>query len=153
MSQLSFVESQQKRELKIVLGRLQRGGIQESTRRVFLRRSGSPRPKRASTAAWVLLHARSARASSFFPLGVSPSRRARWSPWSVVILIKLRRCSGFRAAVNVVRSIASNEATDPMVGALGRFKDINSENCPFVRPSGRSAVSKRRASARAARCT
>src|SRR5215831_13932628 len=95
-------ESQPKREFKIVLGRFQCVGIQESTRRAFLRRSGSPRPKRASTAAWVLVHSGTARASNFFPFGVSSSRRARWSPWPVVILVRRRRCSGFRAAVNVV---------------------------------------------------
>jgi hypothetical protein len=39
-----------------------------------------------------------------------------------------------------------------MVGGSGRFNDIISEYCPLVRPSGRSASSKRRASARAARC-
>jgi hypothetical protein len=137
---------------QIVLDKFQRVGIQESARRVSLRRSSSPRPKPASTAAWVLFHTGTARASSFFPFGVNSSRRVRWSSWSAVILIRPRRRSGFRAAVNVVRSITSNEATDPMLGASGRFKDINKENCPFVRSSGRSAVSKRRASARAARC-
>jgi hypothetical protein len=34
------------------------------------------------------------------------------------------RRSGFRAAVKVVRSIASNDATAPIVDASGRFKDI-----------------------------
>lgn len=88
-----------------------------------------------------------------FSLAVSLQRRARWSSWSVVILIRLRRRSGFRAAVKVDRSMASNEATAPMAGASGRFKDTISENCPFVRPSGRCALSKHRASARAARST
>jgi hypothetical protein len=58
-----------------------------------------------------------------------------------------------RAAVNVVRSIPSKEATVPMSGGLGRFKDIISENWPLVSPIGRNASSKRRASALAARCT
>src|SRR3546814_1813695 len=54
-------------------------------------------------------------------------------------------------AVRVVRSIASSVATDPIVGGSGRFNDISSENWPLVRPAGRSASSKRRDSARAAR--
>lgn len=139
--------------LAFVPGRFWGAGAQESVRKFFRRRSGSPGPRRASTAAWVLVHTGTARASSFLPCEVNSSRRARLSSWSVLILISPRRRSGLRAAVNVVRSIASNDATDPIVGASGRFNDIISENCPFVRPSGRSAVSKRRASARAARCT
>ncbi len=46
----------------------------------------------------------------------------------------------------------AEEATEPMVGGSGRFSDIIIEYCPLVRPMGRSATSKRRASARAARC-
>ena len=134
-------------------GSFRRAGAQDSVRKFFLRRSGSPGPRRASTAAWVLVHTGTARANNFFPCGVSSSRRARLSLWSVVTLIRRRRCSGLRAAVKVVRSIASNDATDPIVAASGRFNDIISENCPFVRPRGRNAVSKRRASVRAARCT
>jgi hypothetical protein len=64
-----------------------------------------------------------------------------------------RRSSGFNAAVSVVRSIASKDATGPMGGGSGRFRDIKSENCPFVSPNGRNTSSKRRANARAARCT
>jgi hypothetical protein len=41
------------------------------------------------------------------------------------------RRSGFRAAVKVVRSIASNDATAPIVDASGRFKDIISEKLPI----------------------
>ena len=69
-----------------------------------------------------------------------------------MILTRARRCKGFSAAVKVVRSIASSEATVAIPGGSGRFKDIMSENCPLVRPSGRSTSSKRRASALAARC-
>src|SRR3546814_19151755 len=54
-------------------------------------------------------------------------------------------------AVRVVRSIASSVATDPIVGGSGRFNDFSSENWPLVRPAGRSASSKRRDSAPAAR--
>jgi hypothetical protein len=126
---------------------------QDSLRKFFRRGPGLPAPRQASTAAWVLAHTGTARASNFPPFGVNSSRRTRWSRRSVVILIRRRRCSGFRAAVKVVRSITSNDATAPIVGASGRFKDIISENCPLVIPSGRSALSKRRASARAARCT
>lgn len=147
------VEFQTRRGWEIVPGRSQRAEGQESVRKFFRRRSGSPKGSRASTAAWVLVHTGTARASNFLPLGVNASKRARWSWWSGVILIRLRRRSGFRAAVKVVRSMASNDATALMVGGSGRFKDIISENCPLVRPSGRSALSKRRASARAARST
>ena len=147
------MRSQQRPGFEIVPGRFRSTGVQESVYKLFLRRPGSPGPRRASIAAWVLVHTGTARASNFLPCGVNCSRRARWSSWSVVILIRLRRRSGFKAAVKVVRSIASNVATDPMVGASGRFKDTISENCPFVRPRGRSALSKHRASARAARST
>ena len=67
-------------------------------------------------------------------------------------LTSSRRCSGLSAAVSVVRSMDSSDATDPMLGGSGRFSAIIIENCPLVMPSGRSASSKRRASARAARC-
>jgi hypothetical protein len=147
------MRSQQGRGFEIVAARFRRTGVQESVCKFFRRRSGSPGPRRASSAAWVLVHTGTARANNCLPCGVNSSRRARWSPWSVVILIRPRRRSGFRAAVKVVRSIASKDATAPIVGASGRLSDIISENCPLVRPSGRSAVSKRRASARAARCT
>jgi hypothetical protein len=133
--------------------RFQQTAVQEIMRKFFRRRSGSPRSRRVSTAAWVLIHTGTARASNSFPRGVNSSRRARLSSRFVVILIKPRRRSGFRAAVKVVRSIASNDATAPIVGGSGRFKDIINENCPLVRPSGRRALSKYRASARAARCT
>jgi hypothetical protein len=53
----------------------------------------------------------------------------------------------------VVRSIASKDATAAIAGGSGRFSDISNENCPFVRSRGRRASSKRRARARAARCT
>ena len=103
---------------EIVSGNFRRTGVQESVRKFFRRRSGSPAPRRASTAAWVLVHIGTARASNFLPWGVNSSRRARWSSRLVVILIRLRRRSGFTAAVKVVRSIASNDATAPIVGAL-----------------------------------
>jgi hypothetical protein len=131
----------------------QRTDAQQSARKLFLRRSGSPTRRRASIAAWVLVHTGTALASNLSPCGVNSRRRVRWSFSSVVILIRRRLRSGFRAAVNVVRSITSNDATAPIVGAAGRFRDISSENCPLVRPSGRNALSNSRASARAARCT
>ena len=61
--------------------------------------------------------------------------------------------NGMRAAVNVVLSISSSDATAPMSGSSGRLRDIINENCPLVSPLGRSASSERRASALAARCT
>lgn len=129
------------------------GMPQESARRFFRRRSGSPWPRRASTATWVLFQTGTARASNLRPFGVNAIRRLRRSDGSVVILSRPRRRKGLRAAVSVVGSIASSAATAPMVGGAGRFRDIINENCPFVRPIGLSASSKRRAKARAARCT
>jgi hypothetical protein len=102
---------------------------------------------------WVLFQMGTARASNLRPFGVSVIRRTRRSAESAVMLSRARRRKGLRAAVNVVRSIASSDATAAIDGGSGRFKDIISENCPFVRPSGRNASSNRRASALAARCT
>ena len=64
-----------------------------------------------------------------------------------------RRSSGLTLAVTVVRSMASRAETSLMLGGCGRLSDIRSENWPWVSASGRNASSKRRASARAARCT
>jgi hypothetical protein len=152
-SLLKVLRFRQRPRFEIVPRRFRRTGSQESVRKFFRRRSVSPGPKRASTEVWVLVHTGTARASKFLPRGLRCSRRVRWSASCVVILIRPRRRSGFRAAVKVVLSIASNEATAPISGGSGRFKDIINENCPLVRPSGRSALSKRRASIRAARCT
>ncbi len=126
---------------------------QESARKLLRRRSESPSRRSASTAVWVFFQTGTARASNLRPFAVRVIRRPRPSAGSAVILSKPRRRKGLRAAVNVVRSIASNEATAAIPGGCGRFRDIISENCPFVRPNGRSASSKRRASALAARCT
>jgi len=126
---------------------------QESLRRFFRKRSASLGPRRVSSAPWVRVQTGTARASNSLPGVVNSRRRARWSLRSVMILISLRRRNGFKAAVNVVRSIASNDATAPTVGGSGRFNDIISENCPLVSPSGRNASSKCRARARAVRCT
>ena len=70
----------------------------------------------------------------------------------IVTFTKPRRASGLRLAVSVVRSMASNDATLPMLAGSGRLSDINRENWPLLNPSGRNASSNRRASARAARC-
>ena len=59
---------------------------------------------------------------------VSLSLRLRLSTRSAVTSTKPRRSKGFRAAVSVVRSIASSAATEPMLGGSGRFSDIISEN-------------------------
>jgi hypothetical protein len=55
------------------------------------------------------------------------------------------------AAVNVVRSVASKEAKSANPESSCRLINISKMNWPFVRPSGRNSVSKRRVSARAAR--
>ena len=134
-------------------GRLRIVGVHDSRRKLLRRRSGSPGLSRVSRASWVLVQTGTATVSTFLPRGVNSSKRARWSSHFLLILIRLRRCSGLSAAVKVVRSMASNDATAPMLGASGRFKDINSENCPCVKSRGRNAWSKHRASDRAARCT
>jgi|HubBroStandDraft_2_1064218.scaffolds.fasta_scaffold07257_2 hypothetical protein len=128
-------------------------GDQERARKLFRRRSESPSRRSASTVVWVLLQTGTARASNLRPFAVRVIRRPRPSSGSAVILSRPRRRKGLRAAVKVVRSIASSKATAAIPGGFGRFRDISRENCPFVRPSGRKASSKRRASALAARCT
>jgi hypothetical protein len=92
-------------------------------------------------------------ANNVIPFGVRAIKRLRRSAGSGVTFTNPRRCSGFNAAVNVVRSIASKDDTAAIAGGSGRFSDIINENCPFVSPSDRSASSKRRARARAARWT
>jgi hypothetical protein len=72
---------------------------------------------------------------------------------ATITLTRPRRSNSFSPAVKVVRSITSSDATAAIPGGFGWFSNISSENCPLVRSSGRSAPSKRRASARAARCT
>ena len=125
----------------------------ESARKLFRRRSGSRSPSKPSIARWVLFQTGTARASNLRPFGVNVIRRARRSCGSGLILSRARRRNGLRAAVKVVRSMASSDATSAIPGGFGRFKDIMSENCPFVRPNGRNASSNRLASALAARCT
>jgi hypothetical protein len=125
----------------------------ESTHRLFRSRSASPLRRSASTAACFFFQIGTARASALRPLAVSFIRRPRRSTGSAMIRTSPRRRKGLRAAVNVVRSIASSDATAFIPGGSGRFRDTMSENCPLVSPTGRSASSKRRASARAVRCT
>ena len=55
-------------------------------------------------------------------------RRLRLSSLSTATFTKCRRSSGLRLAVSVVRSMASNVATLPMLGGSGRLSDNNSEN-------------------------
>jgi hypothetical protein len=126
--------------------------IQASARRSARSLSRLDRGKRSSMAACVSRHIGTAATRSASPAGVNFSRRVRLSASSILTFTRPRRSSGFKFAVNVVRSIASKADTLPMLGASSRLSDIKSENCPFVRPSGCSTASKRRATARAARC-
>jgi hypothetical protein len=126
---------------------------QESARKLLRRRSESPSRRSASTAVWVFLQTGTARASNLRPFAVRVIRRARPSAGSAATLTRPRRRNALRTAVRVVRSIPSRDATAAIPGGFGRFRDIINENCPLVRPSGRIASSKRRASALAARCT
>lgn len=120
----------------------------------FLRNSsGAPSGIRCSISRCVDSHTGTALASTSCPFAVSAKIRLRRSEGSWDILTNPRLCNGFRAAVSVVRSMASSEATGPMGGGSGRLRDIKSENCPLVRPKGRSTSSNCRASERAARCT
>jgi hypothetical protein len=123
----------------------------ERTRKSFRRRPGSPSGRRALIWSCVRSQMGTARANNLNPLGVRAINRLRRSAVSVVTLTSPRRSNGFKAAVSVVRSIASKDATSAIAGGAGRFRDISNENCPFVRSSDRSASSKRRARARAAR--
>ena len=58
---------------------------------------------------------------------------------------------GFSAGALFAPLIAA--ATDPSRAGWGRLSEVSSENCPWVRPRGRSASSNWRAILRAARCT
>jgi|SRR5215471_2684647 len=91
---------------------------QETARRLFRKRSGSPSGRRASTATWVFLQTGTARTSNLRPLGVSIMMRLRRSAESTLILSKPRRFNGLRAAVNVVRSTPSSVATAPCLAVL-----------------------------------
>ncbi len=128
-------------------------GIYASARRARRRASGLPSGNCRSISSWVCFQMGRARASSFRPSGVRFRMRLLRSAGSGVIWTNLRRSSGLSAAVSVVRSMASSEATGPIGGGSGRFSDISRENCPLVSPNGRRASSKRRARARAARWT
>ena len=127
--------------------------IQESAARFLRSRSRSPILSDASRSRWVCSQTGIAEASRVLPAGVRLTRRPRRSAGSLATVTRPRRWSGLSAAVSVVRSMASRVATDASPAGSGRLSDIMRENWPLVRPMGRSASSKRRASARAARCT
>ena len=116
-------------------------GIYASARKPRRNSSGSPSGRSRSTSSCAVFHTGIASASSFLPLVVNLRIRLRRSEGSAVIWTNPRRSSGFSAAVRVVRSIASSDATGPIAGGSGRFNDINSENCPLVSPCGRNAWS------------
>ena len=121
--------------------------------RLVRSRSASPSGISFSISPCTFCQTGTARASNPLPFAVSNSIRLRRSAGSGETFTSPRCSSGFKAAVRVVRSIASNDATGRIDGGSGRFNDINSENCPFVSSNGRNASSNFRASARAARCT
>jgi hypothetical protein len=125
----------------------------ERARKLLLRRSGSPSGRSVSTLTCASSQIGVALASRAVPFRVRLSLRPRRSDGSAVTLTRPRRSSGLSAAVKVVRSMASSEATGPMPGGSGRFNDISKENWPFVSPTGRNSSSKYLASARAALCT
>ena len=126
---------------------------QASARRFLRNSSGAPMGSAFSISSWVLCQTGTARSISSCPLAVRLKTRLRRSAGSGAIFTSPRRSRGLSAAVNVVRSIASREATGPIGGGSGRFSDMRRENCPLVRSNGRSTSSKRRARTRAARCT
>jgi hypothetical protein len=129
------------------------GASQEIALRPLRRQSALPLSRDAVTISWVRSQTGSADASSVLPGAVRLSRLPRRSEGSVATVSRPRRSSGLMAAVRVVRSMPRREETDAMLADSGRLSDIRRENWPLVRPIGRSASSKRRASARAARCT
>lgn len=126
---------------------------QEMARRLFRRAFQSKVGTSFSISSCVRCHTGTARARSLRPFSVRMRTRLRRSDGSDSTVTRPRRSRGFNAAVRVVRSMASREATGPIGGGSGLFSDMSSENCPLVSSKGRSASSKRRASARAARCT
>ncbi len=84
------------------------------------------------------------------PAGVGAIRRPTLCPSeSAVTTTRPRRSNGLSAAVSVVRSMASSDATDAIPAGFGRFSDIMSENLPVGQPSGRRTP--RRNGARSAR--
>lgn len=127
--------------------------IQQRARSARLNSSGSPSGMSSSSSWCVCSHTGIARIRIACPLLVSCRVRLLRSDGSAEILTKPRLSNGFKAAVSVVRSMASRDATGPIGGGAGRFSAMSRENCPFVRSNGRSTSSKRRANARAARCT
>jgi hypothetical protein len=129
------------------------GCHQEKARRDFRNALRFPSGRRCSTSWCVVSHTFAASTSKLCPFAVRVRMRLLWSAGSGVTLMSPRRSSGFSAAVKVVRSIASREATGPIDGGSGRFRDISRENCPLVSPKGRNTSSKRRPRVRAARCT
>jgi hypothetical protein len=129
------------------------GGNQEIALRPLRKQSALPPSRDAVTFSWVSSQMGSADASSVLPGPVRLSRLPRRSEGSVATVSRPRRSSGLIAAVRVVRSMPRRDETDAMLAGSGRLSDIRRENWPLVRPIGRSASSKRRASARAALCT
>lgn len=104
------------------------GSLQESARKLLRSSSGSRSGISCSTSSCMRFHSGSARARRLHPSSVSFRMRVRRSDWSLNIFTNPRRSSGFRAAVKVVRSIASRDATGPIDGGSGRFSDIKREN-------------------------
>jgi hypothetical protein len=101
---------------------------QESACKLLLNRSGSPSGRSDSIFKWASSQIGAALASRVLPFRVKLSLRLRRSAGSGLILTRPRRCSGLSAAVKVVRSMASSDATGPIPGGSGRFNDISKEN-------------------------
>src|SRR5258707_15372461 len=98
---------------------------QERARRSARSRSGLELARSRSIAAWVRFQIGTAAAKSDRPVGVNAIRRLRLSVSSTATVTRLRRLSGLRLAVSVVRSMASKAATLPMLGGFGRLSDIS----------------------------
>ena len=128
------------------------GEASESARRNPRPGGAAPAGSDASSTACSRRQIVSACCRASWPLGVIVTKRRRRSPAPSLISISPRRSSGFKSAVTLVRSIASNPLSPPMDCDAFPAMNIKAEYCPLVSPTGCNARSNRRPRRLAARC-
>ena len=92
------------------------------------RRFGSLFGTSPSISWWVPSQIGTALANRVLPFGVRVIQLLPRSPGSAATVTNPGLPNGFRAAVNLVRSIATKDATAAIAGGWGRFSDVSSEN-------------------------
>ena len=92
------------------------------------RRFGSPFGTSPSISWWVRSQIGTALANRVLPFGVRVIERLRRSSGLAAAVTNPGLSNGFRAAANLVRSIATKDATAAIAGGWGRFSDLSSEN-------------------------